>query len=64
MRTLIAARHAHAASNASDTVSCIPPGEGLAELGIAEAINLRKRLAELEGEPGRAREASVGTGSL
>lgn len=48
MRTLIAARHAHAASNVSDTVSCIPPGEGLAELGIAEAITLRKRLADEE----------------
>ena len=45
MRTLLLARHAHAASNVADTVSCRPPGEGLSELGVSEALALRERLA-------------------
>jgi broad specificity phosphatase PhoE len=45
VRTLILARHAHAASNVADTVSCRPPGEGLSELGLEEAAALRERLA-------------------
>jgi ribonuclease H / adenosylcobalamin/alpha-ribazole phosphatase len=44
VRTLILARHAHAASNVADTVSCRPPGEGLSEAGVAEATALRARL--------------------
>lgn len=44
MRTLILARHAHAASNVADTVSCRPPGEGLSDLGVAEALALREAL--------------------
>jgi len=29
LETLIVARHAHAASNAGDTINGIPPGDGL-----------------------------------
>lgn len=38
-------RHAHARSNAADTVSSAPPGEGLSELGVEEALALREALA-------------------
>ena len=48
MKTLILARHGHAASNVADTVSCLPPGEGLSELGMAEGAALRTMLAEDE----------------
>ena len=48
MKTLILARHGHAASNVADTVSCLPPGEGLSELGVAEGAALRTMLAEDE----------------
>jgi broad specificity phosphatase PhoE len=44
VETLIIARHAHAASNVADTVSCRPPGEGLSELGVTEAVALRESL--------------------
>jgi probable phosphoglycerate mutase len=48
MRTLILARHGHAASNALDIVSCTPPGDGLSSRGIDEALALRESLS---GEP-------------
>ena len=48
LETLILARHAHAASNAGDTVNGIPPGEGLSPQGAEEAVALG---AQLETEP-------------
>src|SRR4029079_18635266 len=48
LETLILARHAHAASNAGDTVNGIPPGEGLSVQGAEEAVALG---LELEGDP-------------
>lgn len=38
-------RHAHAASNVSDSVSSVPPGEGLSEAGLEEALALREAIA-------------------
>jgi broad specificity phosphatase PhoE len=38
-------RHAHARSNATDRVSSEPPGEGLSEQGVEEALTLRETLA-------------------
>jgi len=38
-------RHAHARSNADDRVSSVPPGEGLSDLGVEEALALREQLA-------------------
>jgi probable phosphoglycerate mutase len=38
-------RHAHARSNADDCVSSTPPGEGLSDLGVEEALALREALA-------------------
>jgi broad specificity phosphatase PhoE len=38
-------RHAHARSNATDRVSSSPPGEGLSEQGVEEALALRETLA-------------------
>jgi broad specificity phosphatase PhoE len=38
-------RHAHAASNVADLVSSSPPGEGLSELGVEEALALREAIA-------------------
>jgi probable phosphoglycerate mutase len=46
VKALILARHGHAASNVADTVSCLPPGEGLSELGQAESAALRATLAD------------------
>ncbi len=43
--TLILARHAHAASNAGDTINGIPPGEGLSPQGAEEAVALGAMLA-------------------
>jgi 2,3-bisphosphoglycerate-dependent phosphoglycerate mutase len=43
--TLFLARHAHAASNAGDTINGIPPGEGLSPQGAAEAVALGAQLA-------------------
>ena len=40
LETLILARHAHAASNAGDTINGIPPGEGLSPQGVEEAVAL------------------------
>jgi broad specificity phosphatase PhoE len=48
LETLILARHAHAESNAGDTVNGIPPGAGLSPQGAAEAVALG---ALLEPEP-------------
>ena len=56
MRDLVIARHAHAASNVADAVSCRPPGEGLSELGVDEARALGERLAGVEVELGVASE--------
>jgi broad specificity phosphatase PhoE len=39
-------RHAHARSNVDDCVSSMPPGEGLSELGVEEALVLRERLID------------------
>jgi probable phosphoglycerate mutase len=45
VKTLILTRHGHAASNVADTVSGVPPGEGLSKLGGQEGLGLRERLA-------------------
>lgn len=45
MRTLLLVRHAHARSNVGDTVSSLPPGEGLSESGVEEALALQETLA-------------------
>ena len=45
MKTLILARHAHAVSNAGDTINAAPPGEGLSLRGIEEARALGLALA-------------------
>lgn len=44
MKTLILARHAHAASNAGDIVNAVPPGGGLSVAGIADARSLGRLL--------------------
>ncbi len=54
MRTLLLVRHAHARANADDTVSSTPPGAGLSEQGIEEAIALRDELAGREIDLGVA----------
>ncbi len=56
MEALILARHAHAASNAAGTVSCVPPGGGLSELGTEQAQALREALAGEEIDLGVATE--------
>lgn len=38
-------RHAHARSNVDDCVSSRPPGEGLSDAGVEEALALRETLA-------------------
>ena len=38
-------RHAHARSNVGNVVSSLPPGEGLSESGVEEALALRAKLA-------------------
>jgi probable phosphoglycerate mutase len=38
-------RHAHARSNSDDRISSVPPGEGLSDLGVEEALALREALA-------------------
>jgi probable phosphoglycerate mutase len=45
MNRLLLARHAHARSNADDRISSTPPGEGLSDLGVEEALALRETLA-------------------
>ena len=47
-------RHAHARTNADDTVSSAPPGTGLTEQGVGEALALREALAETELDLGVA----------
>ena len=56
MRRLVLARHAHAAANAGDTVSSLPPGEGLSRRGREEALALRDALAAEPIELGVATE--------
>jgi broad specificity phosphatase PhoE len=45
LRRLLLARHGHARSNVDESVSSVPPGEGLSELGVEEALALREALA-------------------
>lgn len=45
METLLLVRHAHAASNAGELVSGVPPGEGLSDLGRSQAHALATALA-------------------
>jgi broad specificity phosphatase PhoE len=54
LRTLVLVRHAHARTNADDTVSSTPPGTGLTEQGVGEALALREALAETELDLGVA----------
>ena len=46
MQRLILVRHAHALSNVRDAVSCVPPGDGLSDRGVEEALALREALAD------------------
>lgn len=46
MRLLLLARHAHAASNERDLVSCTPPGGGLSQRGLAQATALHDAIAD------------------
>lgn len=45
MDTLLLVRHAHAASNAGELVSGVPPGEGLSDLGRSQAHALATAVA-------------------
>ena len=54
MRTLVLVRHAHARTNADDAVSSTPPGAGLTEQGVEEALTLRETLAGTEVDLGVA----------
>ena len=54
MRTLLLVRHGHAQSNVEDVVSSRPPGKGLSELGVEEAMRLRERLAGVHVDLGVA----------
>lgn len=45
MRRLLLVRHAQAASNVRDVVSSRPPGEGLSDVGVDQALALRAVLA-------------------
>ena len=56
VRTLILARHAHAASNVTDLVSGSPPGKGLSPLGVAEARALQSALADVSIDLGACTE--------
>jgi broad specificity phosphatase PhoE len=56
MERLLLVRHAHALSNVSDAVSCLPPGEGLSERGVGEALSLREMLGGEEIDLGVASE--------
>jgi len=47
-------RHAHARTNADDAVSSTPPGAGLTEQGVGEALALREALAGPELDLGVA----------
>ena len=54
MRQLLLARHAHARSNADDRISSTPPGEGLSEEGVREALTLGEALVSEPVELGVA----------
>jgi broad specificity phosphatase PhoE len=45
VKRLLLVRHAHARSNAEGRINATPPGEGLSERGVGEALALRKALA-------------------
>ena len=45
LKRLLLVRHGHARSNADDCVSSVPPGDGLSDLGVEEALALRETLA-------------------
>ena len=45
MKRLLLVRHAHSRSNADDCMSSVPPGEGLSERGVEEALALRETIA-------------------
>ena len=47
MQRLILARHGQAASNISDAVNGVPPGEGLSPLGTEQAVALGSALADV-----------------
>ena len=46
VQQLILVRHAHAASNADDVVSCTPPGGGLSPVGVEQARSLHDLLGD------------------
>jgi broad specificity phosphatase PhoE len=54
LRQLLLVRHAHARSNADDSISSTPPGEGLSEEGVREALALGEALASEPVELGVA----------
>jgi len=54
LRTLLLVRHAHARANADDTISSTPPGAGLSQHGVEQAIALREELAGREIDLGVA----------
>ena len=56
MQRLILVRHAHAQSNVRDAVSCVPPGDGLSDRGVEEALALREALADDQIDLGVASE--------
>ena len=56
MERLILVRHAHALSNVRDAVSCLPPGDGLSDRGVEEALALREALAGEQIDLGVASE--------
>ena len=60
LKRLLLVRHAHARSNADDRVSSSPPGEGLSELGVEEALALREAIAH-EPFGSASRRASLRT---
>ncbi len=43
---LVLARHAHALTNATDRISSTPPGQGLSEPGVEEAVALGATLSD------------------
>ena len=54
MNRLLLVRHGHARSNLGDHVSSAPPGEGLSEQGVREALALGAALASAEVDLGVA----------
>ncbi len=56
VRTLILARHAHAASNVADLVSGVPPGAGLSPLGAEQALALQAAVADVRIDLGACTE--------